>query len=130
VLIRADGQFAYQLAVVVDDAWQGVTHVVRGADLLLSTPRQAYLQRLLGMPNPDYLHLPLAVDRQGRKLSKQLASAPVNPSRPTPALLAALRHMDQEIPDAEGCPARDVLEWAIAHWNPGRIQSQRIRIVA
>jgi glutamyl-Q tRNA(Asp) synthetase len=117
VLRRADGLVAYQLAVVVDDAWQGVTAVVRGADLLLSTPRQAYLQTLLGLPRPSYAHLPLAVDRQGRKLSKQLASRPLDPQRPAPALGAALRHLGQPVPQGTAAPATEILAWAIHHWD-------------
>ena len=96
VLRRSDGHYAYQLAVVVDDAAQGVTDVVRGADLLDSTPRQILLQRLLGLPTPRYLHLPLVRDEQGRKLSKSLAALPVDSSDPLPALRAAWRHLGQD----------------------------------
>ncbi len=95
VLRRADGPWAYQLAVVVDDAAQGITDVVRGADLLDSTPRQIFLQRLLGLPTPRYAHLPLLVDAQGRKLGKSLASLPVDPAAPRPALAAAWRFLGQ-----------------------------------
>jgi glutamyl-Q tRNA(Asp) synthetase len=121
VVQRADGQFAYQLAVVVDDGWQEVSHVVRGADLLLSAPRQAYLQRLLHLPRPTYAHLPVAVDAMGRKLSKQLASRPVDPLRPGPSLLAALSHLGQEIPPEPEEHPRDILAWAVARWDSGRI---------
>jgi glutamyl-Q tRNA(Asp) synthetase len=78
VLKRADGPFAYQLAVVVDDAFQGVTDVVRGADLIDSTPRQIWLQRCLGVPTPNYLHLPVALDAAGQKLSKQTRAPPLD----------------------------------------------------
>ena len=95
VLRRADGFWAYQLAVVVDDAAQGITDIVRGADLLDSTPRQILLQRALGLPTPCYAHLPLLVDEDGRKLSKSLAAAPVDADDPLPALRIAWRALGQ-----------------------------------
>lgn len=95
VLRRADSCWAYQLAVVVDDAAQGITEVVRGADLLDSTPRQILLQRALGLPTPRYAHLPLLVDADGRKLSKSLAALPVDADDPLPALRAAWRALGQ-----------------------------------
>jgi glutamyl-Q tRNA(Asp) synthetase len=88
VIRRADGLFAYQLAVVVDDAEQSITAIVRGADLLASTPRQIHLQRLLGLPQPSYLHVPVALDGAGEKLSKQTRAAAL-PEDPLPPLLAA-----------------------------------------
>ncbi|KAF1710400.1 tRNA glutamyl-Q(34) synthetase GluQRS [Pseudoxanthomonas kalamensis DSM 18571] len=99
VLHRADGYWAYQLAVVVDDALQGMTDIVRGHDLLDSTPRQILLQRALGLPTPRYLHLPLVTDADGRKLSKSSADLPVDPDDPLPALRVAWRMLGQD-PDA------------------------------
>jgi glutamyl-Q tRNA(Asp) synthetase len=126
VLVRADGPFAYQLAVVVDDAAQGITDVVRGADLLDSTPRQIFLQRLLGLPTPRYLHLPVATDARGEKLSKQTLAAPVDASRPGAALSAALRFLGQSPPAAlAAAPRRAVLEWAAAHWDRARVPATR-----
>jgi glutamyl-Q tRNA(Asp) synthetase len=93
VIKRVDGAYAYQLAVVVDDAFQGISEVVRGADLLSSTARQIHLQRLLGLATPAYLHLPLVVDASGRKLSKQDHARRVDPAGPMRALRMALEFL-------------------------------------
>jgi glutamyl-Q tRNA(Asp) synthetase len=117
IVRRADGFHAYQLAVVVDDAWQGITEVVRGADLLASTPRQCYLQQLLGFARPKYAHLPLAVDAQGRKLSKQYQDAPVEPRRPLSALMQALDFLCQPLPPEMPTSLDDFWSWAMDHWS-------------
>jgi len=98
VVKRADGYWAYQLAVVVDDAFQGITEVVRGEDLLDNTPRQIHLQRLLGLPTPGYLHLPLVTNEHGQKLSKQTFAKPLDPQRAAANLLDALRHLGIVLP--------------------------------
>jgi glutamyl-Q tRNA(Asp) synthetase len=108
VLKRGDGYWAYQLAVVVDDAAQGVTDVVRGADLLDSTPRQIYLQRVLGLPTPRYLHVPVLRNEQGEKLSKQTGAAPVAPASGADAvraLLAAARGLGLAVGAADSLAA-------------------------
>lgn len=119
VAYRADGTFAYQLAVVVDDAEQGVTDVVRGADLIDSTPRQIHLQRLLGLPRPRYLHVPVAVTATGEKLSKQKHAAEGS-SRD---LRAALAFLGQAAP--AGMADAELLNWAAGAWNPGAIPRRR-----
>ena len=122
VLFRADGLWAYQLAVVVDDAAQGVTHVVRGADLLDSTPRQILLQHALGLPTPGSAHLPLVVDEAGRKLSKSLAAMPVDPADPLPALRRAWAALGQSPLDEPGVQyAGEWLERAVAAFDPSKI---------
>jgi glutamyl-Q tRNA(Asp) synthetase len=121
IIRRADGLTAYQLAVVVDDADQGVTAVVRGADLLHSTPRQIHLQRLLNLPEPEYAHLPLVLDREGRKLSKQSSSRPVDPANPRPALEAALRFLGQPLPEQSPTELDELWRWAIERWDIGRV---------
>lgn len=126
VLLRADGYYAYQLAVVVDDADQGMTHVVRGADLLDSTPRQIYLQRCLGFPLPDYVHLPVAVNAVGEKLSKQTLAPAVDVARPLATLLAAWQFLGQTAPQAgEISSLAGFWPWAIAHWQLGRVPKVR-----
>jgi glutamyl-Q tRNA(Asp) synthetase len=131
VLLRADGFWAYQLAVVVDDADQGITHVVRGADLLDSTPRQILLQRALGLPTPTYAHLPLIVDAEGRKLSKSMAALPVDDADPLPALRAAWRALGQPpqaLADAGGVD--DALRRAVAAFAPDRIPRTSLPLAA
>ena len=122
VVRRADGFFAYQLAVVVDDAEQGITEIVRGADLIESTPRQIHLQRVLNLPTPQYLHLPVALNEKGEKLSKQTLAAPIDPARPLPALIKVLRFLGQEAPKelAEGS-IEDFWRWAGANWDVAHI---------
>lgn len=126
VVRRRDGLFAYQLAVVVDDADLGVTDVVRGADLLDSTPRQIALQRALGLPTPRYLHVPVAT-RGGEKLSKQTLAPAVDAAAGTAALLGALAFLGQDAPE-EG-PAPAILAEATARWDPSRIPPSRTREV-
>ena len=121
VLYRADGQVAYQLAVVVDDAEQGVTDVVRGADLIDSTGRQIHLQRLLGYPQPRYLHVPVAVNASGEKLSKQTGAPALDPSRRDELLARVLAFLGQR--------ATADLDEAVAEWDPGRIPRTRIKPV-
>ena len=122
VVLRADGIVAYQLAVVVDDAAQGVTDVVRGSDLLASTARQIHLQRLLDVPTPRYLHLPVAVNAAGEKLSKQTFAPAVDTQPLQATACAALRFLGQSLPaDAGHLPLEDLWRYAIAHWDPRRL---------
>ena len=117
VLQRADGPTAYQLAVVVDDAEQGITEIVRGSDLLDSTPRQLYLQRCLGLPTPSYAHLPVALNAQGQKLSKQTLAPALDKTKPVPALCAALAFLGQQPPNELLDSDLDSLwQWALTHW--------------
>ncbi|HEY8354870.1 MAG TPA: tRNA glutamyl-Q(34) synthetase GluQRS [Methylophilaceae bacterium] len=122
VLKRADGFYAYQLAVVVDDADQGVTHVVRGADLLTSTPRQIHLQQALGLPHVQYAHIPVVLNAQGEKLSKQTNAAALDDERPAEQLWQALDFLQQSPPPAlcRAAPG-DIWEWAHENWQLGRI---------
>jgi glutamyl-Q tRNA(Asp) synthetase len=117
VLRRADGIYAYQLAVVVDDAFQGVNQVARGADLMLSTPRQIVLQRLIGLPTPAYAHFPVALDRQGRKLSKTDAATPVDPRHPLPSLLHAWAFLGQPHFPEPPCNIAEFQEHALLRWD-------------
>ncbi len=126
VVRRRDGLIAYQLAVVVDDAALGVTDVVRGADLLGSTPWQLGLQQVLGLPTPQYAHLPLIVEPDGSKLGKSRRSLPVAGLKPAAALGAAmtlLRHTPP--PDHQDWPVARFWSWAIEHWDPVRLRGLR-----
>ena len=125
VLLRADSYWAYQLAVVVDDAKQGVTHIVRGQDLLISTPRQIYLQRCLGYAEPHYAHLPLLVNKHGQKWSKQTLAPPLDVQKAEPLLRQVLGYLN--IPPApEVDKPRDLLAWAVKHWQMARVPKQAV----
>ena len=122
ILFRADGLYAYQLAVAVDDAAAGITHVVRGADLLASTPRQIFLQQCLGLPTPAYAHLPVALNAAGEKLSKQTRAMPLDSARPGPAMCAALEFLGQHPPSGlSAATVRDILTWALVNWQLTRV---------
>lgn len=124
VVKRADGLYAYQLAVVVDDKFQGITHVVRGSDLLACTPRQLYLQHLLGFDTPAYLHLPVAVNKLGEKLSKQTLARPVEKNNFT--LFDALTFLRQHPPyELRQSRIEKILAWAIANWRPDSLLNCR-----
>ncbi len=125
VLLRADGIFAYQLAVVVDDAFQQVNSIVRGADLLDSIPRQIYLQRQLALPLPEYLHLPVAVNAHGEKLSKQTKAPALNDADPASELWQALKFLGQN-PPSELCRGLlpELWRWALRHWNTANVPAQ------
>lgn len=116
VLRRADGFWAYQLAVVADDADQGVTHVVRGADLLESTARQIWLQRLLGVPTPRYLHVPVVVNELGEKLSKQTGARALDRSRPVEELLLAAKRLGLDV-GMEPRSLQEFWEAAVVAWG-------------
>jgi len=130
VLRRADGIHAYQLAVVVDDGFQGINQIVRGADLLTSTPRQIALLQALRFPVPTYAHLPLVVDGTGRKLSKSHAAAPVDSAAPLPTLLRAWHFLGQK-PFPEP-PAGLAEFWTQARstWNMDRVLNRRSKALA
>lgn len=122
VIRRRDGLVAYQLAVVVDDYLQGITDVVRGIDLMDSTPRQIRLQGLLGYPTPNYAHVPIAVDAAGRKLSKATRADALRLDRPGPTLFRALRALRQSPPAAlEAAPLATLWSWALESWRLERL---------
>jgi len=128
VIKRRDGFFAYHLAVVVDDARQGVSEVVRGADLLSSTPRQILLQRALGLPTPRYGHLPVLVEPDGRKLAKSRHALPLAANEASSQLWQVLTWLEQSPPrEFARAPVRDTWAWAIPNWKPARLQGIRER---
>lgn len=117
VVKRADGLFSYQLAVVVDDALQGVTHVVRGADLLNSTTRQIYLQQLLGYTTPIYAHIPLVMNAEGQKLSKQTLATALPSDNIMNVMVAAFRFLPSLPTPPSLSSVHDLWQWAIDHWQ-------------
>lgn len=128
VVRRADNLVAYQLAVVVDDAAQQITDIVRGADLLDSTPRQVYLQKLLGLPTPAYCHLPVAINTAGEKLSKQTCAQAIGTADPVTVLLDVLQFLQQDLPVSAGDIAlEDLWQWAIERWDSTRLHAIRTR---
>ncbi len=119
VIWRVEGIASYHLATVLDDADAGITRVVRGADLLDSTPRQILLQHLLGLPTPAYAHFPLVREKDGRKLGKQTHAPRVDTSKPATTLFNALQFLRQEPPSTlASAPLEDVWRWALGHWRP------------
>jgi glutamyl-Q tRNA(Asp) synthetase len=119
VLYRADGVFSFHLAAAVDDAEQGMTDVVRGADLLESSARQIFVLKCLGLPVPRYAHLPVAVDAHGDKLSKQTHAVPLDLAHPVAEILRALRFLDQPSPEASALAnVHTVWKWAVQNWRP------------
>lgn len=126
VIRRRDGLYAYQLAVVVDDGEQQITHVVRGADLLSSTPRQILLQRALGLPSPGYAHLPVATDSSGIKLSKSAGAAALDVAHPGGELWRALHFLRQAPPvELRLSSLATLWGWAFQHWRPSLLRGLR-----
>ena len=120
IILRRDGLIAYQLAVVVDDHRQGITEIVRGIDLLDSTPRQLWLQRLLGYTQPTYLHVPVAVNDRRQKLSKSHGATAVSIEQTAETLVIALEVLGQQPPgELVTAPVAEIWQWAVAHWRVG-----------
>jgi len=122
IVKRKDDIIAYQFAVVIDDDRQHINHVVRGCDLLDSTPRQIYLQQMLGLVTPDYMHVPVIIDEQGYKLSKQTHATAVDLKKPNVVIFKLLSLLKQNPPGGlQYAPATELLSWAIEHWSPGML---------
>ncbi|WP_233710008.1 tRNA glutamyl-Q(34) synthetase GluQRS [Pseudomaricurvus albidus] len=121
VILRKDGLFAYQLAVVVDDIAQGITHILRGSDLLDSSGRQRYLFERLGHQPPHMAHLPVIVNGKGQKLSKQTFAEPLKPERAADNLLLALQRLGLNPPQKRDNNCEELLQWGIEHWDPSRV---------
>lgn len=126
ILKRKDQIIAYQFAVVIDDNRQAITHIVRGFDLLHSTPKQIYLQQQLGLITPRYMHVPVIIDKQGYKLSKQTQAQAVELQTPHKVIFDLLSLLKQAPPsELQNAPATELLNWAIAHWNPSLLKKYR-----
>lgn len=128
IIHRRDGLFAYNLAVVVDDHFQGVSEIVRGADLIEPTVRQISLYQHFGWQVPDYIHLPLALNAQGNKLSKQNHAPPLSEGDPRPEIVRALTFLNQDvIEEWQTLNIEDLLKYAVANWRPEQIQHSQMR---
>jgi glutamyl-Q tRNA(Asp) synthetase len=126
ILKRKDQIIAYQFAVVIDDDRQHINHVVRGFDLLESTPRQIYLQQILGLVTPNYMHVPVIIDEQGYKLSKQTRATAVDLKKPHAVIFELLDLLKQNPPsELQHAPSTELLGWAIEHWNPAMLKNLR-----
>jgi glutamyl-Q tRNA(Asp) synthetase len=126
IVRRKDRCFAYQLAVVVDDGWQAITDVVRGCDLLDSTPRQLYLQQQLGLPEPRYMHIPVIINSEGQKLGKQQFASPIDAAHASAVLWTSLNHLLQAPdPQLQQEHPSIILEWAVQHWQPEKLKGSR-----
>lgn len=126
ILKRADGLFSYQLAVVVDDAEQNITHIVRGADLLASTPRQIYLQQLLNLPTPHYTHIPIATNCQGEKLSKQTLATAIDAKQAPHLIFSVLTLLNQSPPTTiKNATLNEMWRWAVEHWNLNQVPNRQ-----
>jgi len=127
IIRRSDFWFAYQFAVVIDDAAQNITDVVRGFDLFDSTPRQIYLQQILAYPTPNYLHLPLAIHKDQCKLSKQTNAPPISKTKLNSTLIRCLKFLGQKPPaDLQNTKLDLIWQWAIQHWQTKLISKQNI----
>ncbi len=126
ILVRKDGLFAYQLAVVIDDVYQNITHVVRGCDLIEPTVRQLSFFQLLDTPPPSYSHIPLAVTPEGYKLSKQNKAPAINNNLPQPALISALKYLGQQPPEELiNYSVDQIIAWAIKHWSLDKVTKKQ-----
>lgn len=126
IIKRADGFFAYHLAAVVDDADQGITDIVRGVDLLESTPRQVYLQHKLNFLTPSYLHLPIAIDNTGKKISKTTKAESINSNKPNESLFHALNFLGQNPPtELITYDIESILNWSIQNWDVNLLPKQK-----
>ncbi|MGR8980467.1 MAG: tRNA glutamyl-Q(34) synthetase GluQRS [Gammaproteobacteria bacterium] len=126
ILKRKDRIFAYQFAVVIDDDRQEINHIVRGFDLLNETPKQIFLQQILGLKRPAYMHVPLIVDGDGFKLSKQTCAPAVDSNRPQTVLFELLRWLKQNPPlELKTGSVSELLDWAVTHWNPASLKNSR-----
>lgn len=125
-IFRKDGLFAYQLAVVVDDIYQDITHVIRGCDLLIPTMRQLSFYQILSAEAPQFGHVPLAIDDEGYKLSKQNKAPAIDLTHPQPSLLAALQFLGQQPPsELKNFSVEEIISWAITHWQLNQVPKKR-----